>query len=43
VAQDVSQEVFEVGLGCFLELLAAAFQKALGHPGALHVVADGAL
>jgi len=41
--QDIAEEVFEVSPGRFLELLAAAFQKALGQPGALQVVADGAL
>ena len=36
-------EVFEVGPGRFLELLAAAFQKALGQPSALQIGTDGAL
>ena len=32
--QDVAEEVFEVGLSRFLELLASSFQKVLGQPGA---------
>jgi hypothetical protein len=41
--QPLAEEVFEVGPGRFLELLAAAFQKALGQPSALQIVTDGAL
>jgi hypothetical protein len=36
-------EVLQVGLGGVLQPLAAAFQERLGQPGALRVVADGAL
>ena len=42
-AQDIGQEVLEVGLGRLLQALAATLQDCLGQPGALHVVADRAL
>jgi hypothetical protein len=42
-AQDVTQEVLEVGLGGFLQPLAAALQEHLDPPSALQVVADRTL
>jgi hypothetical protein len=42
-AQDVGEEVLQVGLGRLLKQSAATLQERLSQPGALQVVADGAL
>jgi hypothetical protein len=42
-AQDVTQEVLEVGLGGLLQPLTTPLQEHLDPPSALQVVADGTL